>query len=243
MNIALFVPCFVNVMSPNVAECTRQILRRQECTVDVPLDQTCCGQPAFNTGYWDDAAPVAEHYLDVFESYDHIVSPSGSCVTMVRHFYERLFPEGHPRAGQARIVASKTFELCEFLVDILKIEDVNASFDATVSYHDACHALRELHVKEQPRRLLRNVAGLTLVEIENAETCCGFGGTFSTKHEPVSTSMGREKLDGAIEGRADYLVTTDSSCLLHLGGLAEAQKKPIRCLHIAEILASRETTS
>jgi len=243
MNVALFVPCFVNVFSPKVAECTRQILQSQGCDVAVPLDQTCCGQPAFNTGYWDDAVPVAEHFLDVFGKYDHIVSPSGSCVTMVRHFYERLFPENHPRTGEAHDVAKKTHELCEFLVGTLETEDVGAAFGATVTYHDACHALRELHVKDQPRRLLQNVSGLTLIEMENPENCCGFGGTFSAKHEPVSTSMGREKLDGAVGSGADYVVTTDSSCLLHLHGLVEARNIPIRCLHIAEILASRETAS
>ena len=238
MKVALFVPCFVNVFAPQVAACTRKILTGQGIQVDIPLDQTCCGQPAFNAGHWDEARPVAEHFLDVFSRHEWIVAPSGSCVTMVKHFYERLFPLEHPRHDDSKAIAARTFELCEFLVRRLHVEDLGATFEGRATYHDACHALRELDVKEEPRRLLRHVKGLELVEMEGCETCCGFGGTFSVKHEPVASSMGNEKLGDAVATGADCLVTTDASCLLHIEGMAKAQGRSIRCLHIAEILAA-----
>ena len=237
MNVSLFVPCFVNTLQIRVAESARLLLEAQNLKVSIPLDQTCCGQAAFNTGYWKDAEPVASHMIDVFEDAEKVVAPSGSCVTMIKHFYPRLFPEGHARRAAALRLAGRTHELCSFLVDILGVKDVGASFPGRVTYHDACHALRELRIKHAPRTLLNAVRGLELVEMEECETCCGFGGTFAVKHEPVSVAMGREKLHHAKETDADVLVTTDSSCILHLEGLARRKSHNIRCFHIAELLS------
>jgi L-lactate dehydrogenase complex protein LldE len=240
MSVALFVPCFVNVLYPRVAASARSLLEAQGLEVAVPLDQTCCGQPAFNTGYWKEAELVADHMIDVFADAEHVVAPSGSCATMIKHFYPRLFPEGHARREEAMRLADRVYEFCSFFVDVLGVEDVGASYTGRATYHDACHALRELRIKEAPRKLLAGVRGLELVEMEESETCCGFGGTFAVKNEAISVAMGEEKLQNAAKTRADLLVTTDSSCLLHLEGLATRNGKAIRCLHIAELLAGAE---
>lgn len=242
-DVALFVPCFINALVPQVAAAARKVLESQFLRLTIPLDQTCCGQPAFNTGYWREAEQVAGHMFSVFANFDHVVSPSGSCVTMIKNFYPRLFPPGHSRHHEAIDLANRTFEFCTFLVDVLNVEDVGAEFKGTVTMHDACHTLRELGVRDAPRRLLQNVRGLTLVEMDQSETCCGFGGTFATKQAAVSNAMGREKLDFAEASGADTVVTTDSSCLLHIEGLSRKEGRPLRFRHIAEILASNGSPS
>jgi L-lactate dehydrogenase complex protein LldE len=187
--VSLFVPCFVDQLLPQVAVDTVKVLRRLGYGVDYPGGQTCCGQPAFNTGYWDEARPCAEHFIRVFKHADVIVCPSGSCTTMVRNFYADLLSKSALR-DEAVAVVSRTFELSEFLVKVEGVTEVGAAFPHTVTYHASCHGLRELNLREEPRQLLRQVKGLTLVEMARSEECCGFGGTFAAKFPEISAAMG-----------------------------------------------------
>jgi len=229
MRVALFIPCFVDQFFPQVGIAMVQVLRRLKIEPEFPADQTCCGQPAFNTGFWDEARPLARRYCEIFAGYDAVVSPSGSCTAMVRHFYPELLGVEPPA----------TYEFTEFLTKQLGVTDVGASFPAKVTYHDACHALRELGLKDEPRQLLRHVRGLELVEMTQAETCCGFGGTFAVKYPFISTAMGDWKVSKIRETGAAYVVSTDSSCLMHLDGYLRRQKIPIKTLHLAEVLAAQ----
>jgi L-lactate dehydrogenase complex protein LldE len=227
MRVALFIPCFVDQLFPNVAMAMVQVLRRLNVEVDYPAEQTCCGQPAFNTGYWDEARELAKRYREIFDGYDAIVSPSGSCTAMVRNFY--------PELG---VKPPVTYELAEFLVKKLGVTDVGAKFPAKVTYHDACHALRELRLKDEPRQLLRNVRGLELVEMPEAETCCGFGGTFSVKFPMISYAMDEVKCASIQQTGAEYVVSADSSCLMQIAGYLRRQKLPVKTISLAEVLAS-----
>jgi L-lactate dehydrogenase complex protein LldE len=222
-----------------------EVLERCGCEVDVPEGQTCCGQPAFNSGYWDEARSVAEHSLDIFAKSDVIVSASGSCGAMMKVFFPQLFKDT-PRYEESLALGKKVYEFSSFLVNVLKVTDVGSKFEGKVSFHDGCHGLRELGIKSEPRTLLSHVKGLSLVEMKDNETCCGFGGTFAVKFPAISTAMGEVKCTNLAETGADYLVSNDSSCLMHLQGLLdrqakakEAQPKAVRCLHLAEILAKQ----
>lgn len=214
------------------------VLERLGHTLHYPESQTCCGQPAFNCGYHPDARGVAEHFLQCFADAETIVVPSGSCATMVRVFYKELF-EGSDKAGLAAEVASRTYEFSELLVDKLGVTDVGASLSGVATFHDGCHGLRELHIKQAPRTLLENVRGLTLTEMDEAESCCGFGGTFSVKFPQVSTAMVEVKADSIARADADYVVSNDPSCLMQISGYLERQKAKAKCLHLAEVLASQ----
>ncbi len=205
--------------------------------VDYPEAQTCCGQPAFNTGCHGDARKVAKHFLETFSNSETIVVPSGSCAAMVRKFYPELFHDTGLSA-QVEEVAQRTFEFSELLVDQLKVVDVKARFPARATYHDGCHGLRELGIKQGPRSLLENVEGLTLVEMEEAESCCGFGGSFSVKFPQISTAMVDVKLKSTQALDVDCLISGDPSCLMQLRGYFDRQNSGIRCLHLAEVLAS-----
>jgi L-lactate dehydrogenase complex protein LldE len=231
MRVALFIPCFVDQLFPNVGVAAVKVLRRVGVDVIYPQAQTCCGQPAFNTGYWDEARDLARRYCDVFAGADAIVCPSGSCTAMVRNFYPELL-------GAANRVTANTFEFAEFLVKRLGITDVGASFPARVTYHDACHALRELRLKDEPRQLLHNVRGLELVEMAEAETCCGFGGTFSVKFPMISYAMDEVKVTSIQNSGAQYVVSGDSSCLMQIAGYLQRHKLPIKTISLAEVLAS-----
>lgn len=215
------------------------VLETAGCQVEFPASQTCCGQPAFNSGYWDEAREVAKHFLDVFKDAEYIVSPSGSCVSMVTHHYAELFREDEARLALWRQIASRTHEFSSFLTDVLGVDDVGARFEHKVTYHDSCHALRELKVKEAPRRLLSRVRGLTLEEMDAAEECCGFGGTFSVKFPSVSGGMARTKIDSILRTGADTVVSLDSSCLMQLQGALSRAGSSIRTMHLAEVLQSR----
>jgi L-lactate dehydrogenase complex protein LldE len=208
------------------------VLRRLNVDVYYPQEQTCCGQPAFNTGYWGEARELAKRYCEVFADADAIISPSGSCTAMVRNFYPELL-------GKATRVTANTFEFSEFLVRKLGVTDVGAKFPAKVTYHDACHALRELRLKDEPRELLRNVKGLELVEMSEAETCCGFGGTFSVKFPMISYAMDEVKCTSIKQTGAEYVVSGDSSCLMQIDGYLRRQRLPIKTIHLAEVLAAR----
>ena len=226
MRVGLFIPCFVDQLFPQVGVAMVTVLRRLKVDVDYPAAQTCCGQPAFNTGYWDEARQLAGRFCEIFAGYDAVVSPSGSCTAMVRNFY--------PELG---VKPPVTFEFSEFLVKKLGVTDVGAKFPAKVTYHDACHALRELRLKDEPRQLLRQVRGLELVEMDQAETCCGFGGTFSVKFPMVSYAMDEVKCQSIQRSNTEYVVSTDSSCLMQLAGYLSRQKIPVKTLHLAEVLA------
>src|SRR5712671_1915214 len=227
MRVGLFIPCFVDQLFPQVGIAMVTVLRRLKVDVDYPAAQTCCGQPAFNTGYWDEARQLAQRYQEIFAGYDAVVSPSGSCTAMVRNFYPELGIE--PPA---------TFEFAEFLVKKLGVTDVGAKFPAKVTYHDACHALRELRLKDEPRQLLRHVRGLELIEMNEAETCCGFGGTFSVKFPQISYAMDEVKCLSIQQTGTEYCVSSDSSCLMQIAAYLQRHKLPVKTIHLAEVLAS-----
>lgn len=235
----MFVTCVVDQLFPDVGIAMAEVLERAGCRVDFPEAQTCCGQPAFNSGYRDEARAVAAHFLDVFENAAYIVSPSGSCTSMVKHHYAELFADDPVRAEQARLIASRTHEFSAFLTDVLGVDDVGARYEHKVTYHDSCHSLRELKIKQPPRRLLAKVAGLTLEEMDIAEECCGFGGTFSVKFASVSGAMARTKIDSILRTGADTVVSVDSSCLMQLQGALSRAGSGIRAMHLAQVLASR----
>jgi len=238
--VSLFVPCFVDQLVPEVAVDTVKILRRVGYQVDFPEAQTCCGQPAFNTGYWDDARPCAEMFLRVFKHADVVVCPSGSCTTMVRSFYPELLSSS-PLRADAIALGRRTFELSEFLVKLAGVTDVGATFPHTVTYHASCHGLRELQLRDQPLQLLRKVNGLTLIEMSRFDECCGFGGTFAAKFESISVAMGDSKAETVAATGAEFVTAIDSSCLLHLQGILGKRNAPARTIHLASILAQEKT--
>jgi L-lactate dehydrogenase complex protein LldE len=239
IRVSMFVTCVVDQLFPDVGIAMADVLEQVGCRIDFPEAQTCCGQPAFNSGYREEARDVATHFLDVFKDAEYIVSPSGSCTSMVKHHYAELFAEDAVRKERARLIASRTHEFSAFLTDVLGVDDVGARYEHKVTYHDSCHALRELKIKEPPRRLLKNVQGLTLEEMDIAEECCGFGGTFSVKFASVSGAMARTKIDSILRTGADTVVSVDSSCLMQLQGALSRAGSTIRTMHLAQVLASR----
>ena len=237
---SFFITCLGDQFFPNVGACAVNVLRRLGVEVTFNPAQTCCGQPAFNTGFRDEAREVAVRVLDMYQDAEYVIAPSGSCTTMVRVFYPELFAGQPKRLQQALELKSKFFEFSEFLVKVLKVEDVGASFARRVAYHDSCHLLRELGIEQEPRALLRAVRGIQLVDMKDNQLCCGFGGTFSVKFPEVSVAMARDKLRAASEAGAEVLVANDSGCLMHLAGFIHREGLPIRTMHLAEVLASRE---
>ena len=213
-----------------------QVLERLGHTVDYPEAQTCCGQPAFNSGYWDEARAMAERQMAVFRDAENVVIASGSCGAMVKVFYPELF-HGHACEAEAKALAEKTREFSDFLVNKLGVTDVGARFPGKATFHDGCHGLRELDTKKPPRQLLACVKGLELVEMKEAETCCGFGGTFAVKFPMISTAMGEVKCGSIAETGADYVISNDSSCLMQIRGILDRQGKTAKTLHLAEVLA------
>ena len=240
--LSLFIPCFVDQMTPQVGLDLVHVLRRIGCDLDFPAAQTCCGQPAFNTGYWQDARPVAERFVEIFRSAELVVCPSGSCTTMVRRFYPELLA-GTPLADDAAKLAQRVFEFSEILVKVAKVTDVGASFPHRVVVHDSCHGLRELHLKGEPRELLRHVKGLELVEMPYSEDCCGFGGTFSVKFGMISAAMGDAKAGYAESSGAEYVTATDPSCLIHLDGILRRRNSKVQTIHLTGILAQSAGSS
>jgi L-lactate dehydrogenase complex protein LldE len=230
VRVALFVTCVNDTLFPGTGRATVRLLERLGCTVDFPSAQTCCGQMHFNTGYRDDARPMAKRFGEVFAGYDAVVVPSGSCAAMVREWYPALGVE--PPGG--------VYELSEFLVDVLGVVDVGAYFPHTVTYHPTCHSLRSLRVGSRPERLLSEVRGLKLLPLGGAEECCGFGGTFSVKNPAVSAAMCTDKVRNVLDTGAEVLCAADNSCLMHIGGTMRRQRAGVRTLHLAQILASTE---
>jgi L-lactate dehydrogenase complex protein LldE len=216
-----------------------EVLERLGWKVEFRADQTCCGQPAFNSGHVAPAREVAAHFIRVFRDSEYIVVPSGSCVSMITHHYFDIFHRNSALYEEAEYLAPRIWEFSRFLTEVVRVEDVGARFDGVVTYHDSCHALRELRIKQAPRRLLSKVQGLTIREMSVAEECCGFGGTFSVKFPEVSSGMARTKIDSILETGADAVVSIDSSCLMQIDGALKRAGAGVKTLHLAEVLASR----
>ena len=236
MRVSLFVTCLVDQLFPQVGIATVKLLRDLGLEVAFDAEQTCCGQPALNTGYVDEARRVADCFLRTFRDAEIIVTPSGSCATMVKKLIPELFEPDSARHELASQVAQRTFELSDFLVTRLGVTDVQATFPHTVTFHDSCHQLRELGIFEQPRALLRNVRQLQFVEMENSTRCCGFGGTFGVKFEALSAAIGTDKVESIRASGAEVVVGNDVSCLMHIDGLLRRDRVPVRTLHLAELL-------
>ncbi|MFM2294860.1 MAG: hypothetical protein RLZZ350_1273 [Verrucomicrobiota bacterium] len=236
VTVTLFIPCFVDALYPRVGISMVRILEKLGHRVVCPERVACCGQPAFNSGYWDEARTVALPALEQFKSAEVLVIASGSCGAMVKKFYPELFAKT-PHADAARELAAKTFEFSDFLVKQLGVTDLGAKFPHKVTFHDGCHGLHELGIKTSPRLLLSHVQGLQLVEMGEAETCCGFGGTFAAKFPMISTAMGEVKCASAADTGAEYIVSNDSSCLMHVQGLLTRNGEKMKTIHLAEILA------
>ena len=237
MNVQLFIPCFIDQLYPTVAFNMVKILEKAGCTVTYNTNQTCCGQPAYNAGFWGEAKEVCTKFIKDFEGSEYIVAPSASCVGFVRNYYAKLF-ENSAYNNAAKKTAERVYEFSEFLVKVLQIDDLGASFEAKATYHDSCAALRECKIKTEPRQLLQKVKGLELVEMNDVETCCGFGGTFAVKFEPISIAMGDQKTNNAKTTGAEYLISTDMSCLMHLDGCSKFNGTNLKVLHLADVLAS-----
>lgn len=237
LNIQIFIPCFVDQLYPETGINMIKVLKKTGCSVSYNESQTCCGQPAFNAGFWDDSKSVCTKFIKDFSGADFIVGPSASCVGFVRNYYGRLFDNSSLHHEVADL-SKRIYEFSEFMIKILNIDDVGATLEGKATYHDSCTGLREIRIKSEPRKLLSNVRGLELVEMNGLETCCGFGGTFAVKYEPISIGMGEQKVENAIATGAKYLISTDLSCLMHLQGYIDNKGYPIKTLHLADVLAS-----
>jgi L-lactate dehydrogenase complex protein LldE len=239
VRVSLFVTCLVDQLWPSVGTSAVEVLRRAGCEVRFDPRQTCCGQPAFNTGYRNEARTLARRFVEIFEEADAIVSPSGSCTAMVHHFRE-LFAEDVAWRRRAVAVAERTHELSAFLVNVLKVEDVGAAFRGRVTWHDACHALRDLNVCREPRRLIASVRGAELVEMANADACCGFGGTFSVKYPEISVAILDNKIDAIEAAGVRAVVSGDASCLMQIEGRLRRKGSRVKAMHLAELLVARD---
>jgi L-lactate dehydrogenase complex protein LldE len=241
LRVSLFITCLVDQLWPSVGSGAVEVLRRAGCEVVFDERQTCCGQPAFNTGYRKEARRLARRFIEIFEEggADYVVSPSGSCTAMAHHFHE-LFADDEVWRRRAEALAARTYEFGAFLVNVLKVEDVGASFNGRVTWHDACHGLRDLGVREEPRKLIRGVRGVEFVELANADACCGFGGTFSVKYPEISVAILDNKIDAIEKSGVRAVVSGDASCLMQISGRLTRNNSSVKTMHLAELLASRE---
>jgi L-lactate dehydrogenase complex protein LldE len=237
VRVGLFVTCLVDLFRPSIGFAAVKLLEEAGCRVEVPQTQTCCGQPAYNSGDRSDTKAIARQVISAFAGFDYIVAPSGSCAGMLRVHYPELFADEPDFLPEVRIFSEKVHELVSFLTDVLQIERVAAHYAGVATYHDACSGLRELGVRAQPRKLLRSVTGLTLTELPGADVCCGFGGTFCIKYPDISERMASDKIADAAATGADTLLAGDLGCLLNMAGKAARQGRPMRVRHIAEVLA------
>ena len=242
MRVSLFITCLVDQLWPEIGASAVEVLRRAGCEVTFDERQTCCGQPAFNTGYRTEARRLAKRFIEIFEEgeSDAIVSPSGSCTAMAHHFHE-LFQDDERWRKRAEALAAKTYEFSSFLVNVLKTEDVGASYRGRVTWHDACHGLRDLNLRREPRSLISNVRGAEFVELPNADACCGFGGTFSVKYPEISVAILDNKIEAIERAGVRAVVSADASCLMQIGGRLARQNSKVQVMHIAELLASQES--
>jgi len=237
--VSLFVTCIVDQVYPEIGLAAVDVLERLGFVVDFPHDQTCCGQPAFNTGYRTEAAEVACGCLHALRNAEYVVVPSGSCASMIMHHFEELFANDPERLAETKRLVPRVWEFSRFLLEVAGVEDVGARYDGVVTFHDSCHGLRALQIKEGPRKLLSHVKGLTLREMDAAEECCGFGGTFSVKFASVSGAMTRTKIESIQRTGAGAVVGVDASCLMQIGGVLSRAGSPIKTMHLAQVLASR----
>jgi L-lactate dehydrogenase complex protein LldE len=237
MDVQLFIPCFIDQLYPQTGFNTIKLLEKAGCTVHYNANQTCCGQPAYNSGHWKESAIMAEKFLNDFHAEMPIVSPSGSCSSFVRHHYPKLITDKPHLVEKFNLIQEKVYELSDFLVNILKTTELGAKFPHKVTFHDSCSALREYGIFEEPRRLLRQVDGLELIEMEENDTCCGFGGTFAIKHSAISSALAEKKVQHAIASGAEYIVSTEASCLMNINGYCKKNKLDIKGIHLADVLA------
>jgi L-lactate dehydrogenase complex protein LldE len=235
--VGLFVTCLVDLYRPTVGFAAIRLLEQAGCQVEVPMAQTCCGQPAFNSGDRATASDLARNVIAAFEGFDHVVAPSGSCGGMIAAHYAELLADDPNWAGRAAALAARTHELVSFLADVMRVEGVTARHAGTVTYHDSCSGLRELKVKAQPRALLASVDGLELREMEDAEVCCGFGGTFCVKYPDISVRMVSDKMEKIVATGAETLLAGDMGCLLNMAGRLKRQGSGVQVRHVAEVLA------
>ena len=238
MDIQLFIPCYIDQLYPETGFNTIKILEKAGCNVLYNPKQTCCGQPAFNSGYWKETAQLAEKFLNDFRPDLPVVSPSGSCSGFIIHHYQKVLADRPDLLEQHLKMKDKIYELSDFLVNILKVTDLGSEFRHKVTFHDSCSALREYGIKDEPRILLSHVKGLELFEMEESETCCGFGGTFAVKNNAISSAMAEKKVLNALATNAEYIVSTEASCLLNINSYCAKNKLPIKGIHLADILAS-----
>ncbi len=237
MRVQIFIPCFIDQLYPAVGFSMVKVLEKAGCEVDYNANQTCCGQPAFNAGFWGEAKDVCNKFIEDFSGSDYIVAPSASCVGFVKNYYSKLY-EQSSQQQVARKLSERIFELSDFLVNILKVENLGASFEGKATYHDSCAALRECGLKQEPRKLLQQVKGLELIEMADNETCCGFGGSFAVKFEPISVAMADQKITNATATGAEYIISTDMSCLMHIDGCIKHKGSGLKVVHLADVLAS-----
>ena len=237
MNVEAFIPCFIDQFYPETAANFISILEKAGCNVNYNPEQTCCGQPAFNSGYWKEASTIAEKFLGDFGQAQVIVGPSASCTGFVRNYYSKIFKEDELNLEKSNQLSKKIFEFSDFVVNQLKVIDFKAVFNHSVTFHDSCAGLREYGIKKEPRMLLANVQGLELIEMENTETCCGFGGTFAAKFHSVSTAMTDQKVENALKTGAEYIVSTEASCLMNMESYIRKNNLPIKTIHLVDILA------
>lgn len=237
MKIELFIPCFVDQLYPETAFNTIKILEKAGCEVSYNAKQTCCGQPAYNAGYWEDAKEIGNKFLNDFSENQYIVAPSASCVGMVKGGFNDLFTNTIVH-NKCRNIQTNIFELSDFLINIVKRDYFGAELEGKAVYHDSCSGLRECKIKDEPRQLLSKVLGLEMVEMKDTDMCCGFGGTFAVKFDAISSAMAEQKVNNALEMEADYIISTDLSCLMHLDGYIKKNNINIKTMHIADVLAN-----
>ena len=235
--VGLFVTCIVDLFRPSVGFAAVKLLEDAGCRVEVPLAQTCCGQPGYNSGFRADAAAIARQVIELFEGYDYVVAPSGSCGGMLRKHYPLLLADDPDFADRSKAFSKKVYELISFLVDVRGVSAVDVSHSGTVAYHDACSGLRELGVREQPRRLLRSIEGLEIKEMSDPDACCGFGGAFSVKYPDISNAIADQKIRQIADINADTLLAGDLGCLMQLAGKLSREGRPVAAQHVAEVLA------
>ncbi len=237
MLVDIFIPCFVDQLFPETAFNMVKVLEKAGCNVNYNPVQTCCGQPAFNAGFWDQCKEVAEKFILDFPNERYIVTPSASCAGMVKNYYPEIF-HNTAQHNKSKSLKKNIYEFSDFLVNVLNVTDIGARLDGVATYHDSCSALREMGIKKEPRTLLSNVRGLELREMEDTETCCGFGGTFCVKYEAIAVGMAEQKIINAEASKANIIISTDVSCLMHLDGYLKKQNKKMKVMHLADVLAA-----
>jgi len=237
MTVDIFIPCFIDQIYPETGMNMVKILEKLEIEVHYNTNQTCCGQMAYISGFWDEARAIGSKFIKDFQNDRYIVGPSASCIGFVRNYYPKIF-HNTSLHNESKQVVKNIYEITDFLVNVMNVRDMGATFKGKISFHDSCAALREYGIKEEPRELLAKVRGLELIEMNESDVCCGFGGTFSVNNEPISSAMAEQKIQNAIESGAEYIVSTEASCLMHIDGYIRKHNLPIKTMHIIDILAS-----